>query len=252
MDSPVLGRASVAATTEPILRSEGSAARASWRADGGSSQWFTVRAASAAGVRHRLSGESCQDSFAWRADEERVALAVADGLSTVLGSAEASERAAMAAVEVALRAGLAEAFDAANEAAEGWGATTLLIALIEEGGTVALGRVGDSSAFLVNADGRWTELFSAGDDEAVRTETNALPSDVLSFEETDASIEPGQALVLATDGVADPWRDGPATVAPALAAALTEPPPPLELVRLADFSRQGCHDDRTLLCLWPR
>jgi hypothetical protein len=41
-------------------------------------------------------------------------------------------------------------------------------------------------------------------------------------------------------------------VAPALAAALTEPPTPLELVRLADFSRQGCHDDRTLLALWLR
>jgi hypothetical protein len=56
--------------------------------------------------------------------------------------------------------------------------------------------------------------------------------------------------VLATDGIADPWRDGPATVAPVLAAALAHPPPALELAQLSDFSRQGCHDDRTMLGVW--
>jgi serine/threonine protein phosphatase PrpC len=252
MDSPVLGRASPAATTEPLLRPAGDASLASWRADGGSSPWFTVRAASVAGVRHRLSGDPCQDSFAWRVDGSRLALAVADGLSTVPGSEEAATRAASVAVEEAVSAGLAGAFQAANAAAEGCGATTLLIAVIDEDGAVALGRVGDSSAFLVDPDGGWIELFSKKDDEVLGTATNAVPTGDLTFEEASARVRPGQALVLASDGVADPWRDGPTTVAPALAEALSEPPAPLELVRLADFSRQGCHDDRTLLALWIR
>jgi serine/threonine protein phosphatase PrpC len=211
-----------------------------------------VRAASVAGVRHRLSGDPCQDSFAWCVDGSRMAVAVADGLSTVRGSEEAAARAASVAVYGAVHADLADAFQAANTEVEGFGATTLLIAVIADHGGVQLGRVGDSSAFVVNADGSWTELFSIEDDEVVGTATNAIPTGDLSFEETATQIYPGQALVLATDGIADPWRDGPTTVAPALAEALTELPAPLELARLADFSRQGCHDDRTLLALWIR
>ena len=65
-------------------------------------------------------------------------------------------------------------------------------------------------------------------------------------------LSTGDALVLVTDGVADPLRDGPETVAPALAGALGEPPDAVALVGLVDFSRQGCHDDRTLLGVWRR
>jgi hypothetical protein len=39
-------------------------------------------------------------------------------------------------------------------------------------------------------------------------------------------------------------------VAPALAAAFAAHPTPLELARLASFSRQGCHDDRTIVLFW--
>lgn len=63
-------------------------------------------------------------------------------------------------------------------------------------------------------------------------------------------LSSGDALVLVTDGVADPLRDGPETVAPALAGALGQPPGALSLIGLVDFSRQGCHDDRTLLGVW--
>jgi hypothetical protein len=56
--------------------------------------------------------------------------------------------------------------------------------------------------------------------------------------------------VLVTDGVGDPLRDGPGTVGPGLADGLAEPPHPLALAGLVDFSRQGCHDDRTLAAIW--
>ena len=64
----------------------------------------------------------------------------------------------------------------------------------------------------------------------------------------------GAALVLVTDGVAEPLRDGPTTVAPQLAELLRGGPAgtltPLELARAADFSRRGAHDDRTVLAAW--
>ncbi len=62
--------------------------------------------------------------------------------------------------------------------------------------------------------------------------------------------------MLVTDGTANPLRDGPTTVAPALAAVLRGGPAgelsPLALAAAADFSRRGCQDDRTILVAWPR
>jgi hypothetical protein len=144
---------------------------------------------------------------------------------------------------------------AANEAAAGGGATTLVLAVLAEDGTVDAARVGDSTAFFVTDGGaNWRELFEhpAGADDQVGTETDALPSGALAWESARVCLQPADVLVLVTDGVADPWRDGPSTVAPALARALAGHPGPLELARLVDFSRQGCHDDRTLVSLWMR
>src|SRR5215471_9917388 len=104
MESPVLGRASQAATTEPALRERGDAANASWRADGASSACWTLRAASVTGVRHRLNGDIGEDSYAWCFDGPLIAVAVADGLGSVPGSAGASARAATAAARAAIEA----------------------------------------------------------------------------------------------------------------------------------------------------
>jgi len=88
------------------------------------------------------------------------------------------------------------------------------------------------------------------DDDGIATATAALPADDPQPERATADLGAGEVLVLLTDGVADPWRDGPATVAPALASALAGRPDPLDLARLVDFSRLGCHDDRTLVAVW--
>jgi len=140
--------------------------------------------------------------------------------------------------------------------------TTLVVALVSasEGRTeVALARVGDSSAFaLAGAD--WDELFSdRAEDELRGSVIGVLPLGSRGggdrIETTSVALPAGAALVLLTDGVADPLRDGPGTVAPALAevlsggrsGALT----PLALADAADFSRRGCQDDRTVLAVWP-
>ena len=253
---PVLGRESTAAFSEPTLPSAGDAGSSSLRAEGGSTPDWVVRAASVAGVRHRLAGEPCEDSFAWSHSEGVVCLAVADGVGSIEGSEGAARRAARAGVDAARReAGrhrdaLAGAVAAANEAAEGGGATTLVLAVLRADGPVELARVGDSTAFVVSPGGRWREVFEDPDEDRVGGETDALPCASPSPERAVCQLAAGEVLVLATDGLADPWRDGPTTVAPHLASALAAGPPALELARLAGFSRHGCHDDRTVVCAW--
>jgi serine/threonine protein phosphatase PrpC len=249
-DGPLIfGRPSPAAEQQGPLRPAGEPALAAYRADGGDAPWVAVRAATVAGVRHRLAGQPGEDSYAWAVGEVCV-VAVADGLGGVSGSGPTSARAASAAVGAALEGGVDAGVAAANRASNGGGATTLLLAIVGQDGRVEMARVGDSTAFLVSDGGAsWTELFSPADDDGVVTATAALPGP-LELERAEVSVSVDDVLVLATDGVADPWRDGPTTVAPALAAALAGRPRPLELIRLADFSRQGCHDDRTLLAAW--
>ena len=276
---PVLGRPSPAAAETAALPISGDAASAAYRADGGDAGWCAVRLASVAGVRHRLAGEPGQDSFAWRLSDQTVALAVADGLGRVPGSGGAAARAAAAAAEAAAlearpdpeagRAGAAGglpaagagvvltarnrvemALAAAEVAAGGGGATTLLVAVLDPGGRGWLARVGDSAAFVIREGGAsWYEVFAPPDDERDVAVTAALPVQ-RDAEWGRVELGPADVLVLATDGVADPWRDGPTTVAPALAAAAAAHPAPLELIRLAGFSRQGCHDDRTIVLFW--
>ena len=94
----MFGRPSPAAAAEPMLRPVGGAAGASWRAEGGSTGWCTLRAASVAGVRHRLAGQGPEDSFAWAVEAERLVVAVADGVGSVTESAGTAERACLAAV----------------------------------------------------------------------------------------------------------------------------------------------------------
>jgi serine/threonine protein phosphatase PrpC len=290
-DSPVLGRPSPAAAETAPLRPDGDACSAAFRADGGDTDWCAVRAASVAGVRHRLAGEAGQDSFAWKLSGAVLALAVTDGLGTVPGSEGAAARAAAAAVTAAVAvdsvpatagadahsagagpdadsvaaggaggtqrgsgAGtvedrVARALAAADAAARGGGATTLLLAVLEPDGRGCVARVGDSTAFLVRGGESWEEVFVPPEDDRDATVTAALPG---PYAAEWAGVEVGatDVLVLATDGVADPWRDGPTTVAPVLVEAVAAHPGPLELARLAGFSRQGCHDDRTMALLW--
>jgi hypothetical protein len=210
-----------------------------------------------AGVRHRLAGLRSDDSFAWARSGARVVVAVADGLGSVAGSAETSRRCSQAAVLAALdvddpadaaRAGVV----AANQAAGADGASTLVVAVVEQDGKVALARVGDSSAFVIEPGPDWAELFPGPDPDRPGTATPALPDPDPLIETACAQLGEATVLVLATDGVADPWRDGPTTVAPSLAEAILDRPSALDLLAVTDFSRQGCHDDRTLLCIWLR
>lgn len=266
---PELGRPSMAADAPAWLRTDGHGAAAAYRADGGDGPSWSLRAASVAGPSHRLAGRANEDAYAWAQAGGALAVAVADGVGATTGSAAASAAAVSAATAV-VAAVLEEmqeeeaeeplgedlgvdAVGAANQAvAAVGGATTLVLAVLDAAGRGWAARVGDSTALVLVA-GEWRELWPGpADDGAVATATAALPSADPVVETAEVTVPEGGVLVLATDGLADPLRDGPTTVAPALAEALAEPPAPLSLALVADFSRQGCLDDRTLLAVWPR
>lgn len=247
---PVLGRPSPAAGIEARLRDGGEAGSAGWRAEAASTERFRLRAASVVGIRHRLSGEGPEDAFAWALGSEIVVAAIADGVGSLPDSAGAAERACRAATAAGLDTGSpVAAVDAANRAAAGGGATTIVVAELRASGELRVVRVGDSTAFLVFADATWQELFEPPDPERVDASTHALPSGAPAVEELRVRLDPGAVVLLATDGVADPWRDGPTTVAPALIETILRDPGPIELLAAADFARQGCHDDRTIVTL---
>ncbi len=258
-EHPGFGRPSAASATEPVLAASGDAGVAGWRAEAASTDWCSLRAASVVGVRHRLAGRRSDDCFAWGHDGSRLAVAVADGLGSVSDSCHAAARASLAAVNAAVAcpgddpaAAAGAGISAANLAAEGGGATTLVIAVFDRPGGGVVARVGDSTAFMVDQDGSWQELFDGPDPDRAGSATSALPAEAPGPEVVPAVLREGSVVVLATDGVADPWRDGPSTVAPSMAQAVVSKPSALELLGVADFSRHGCHDDRTVVCLWRR
>lgn len=276
---PAWGEPSTASESPVPLRATASAGDACYRADGGWSPQFVVMAASVAGVAHRLAGRRGEDAYAWAqaAGPGRLAVAIADGVSTAGRGGEGADVAVRAACgyllagesddwgekecEAAVRAAGEEVARVGGPVAAEL-STTLVVALLSVAAgsaEVSLARVGDSSAFLLDGT-HWRELFPDQDDEDFR----GLPVEVLPLREgagpavieiSSVAMAPGSALVLLTDGVADPLREGPATVAPALAEVLQDGPTgglsPLDLANAADFSRRGCLDDRTIVAAWP-
>ncbi|HUB69647.1 MAG TPA: protein phosphatase 2C domain-containing protein [Acidimicrobiales bacterium] len=292
---PVWGEPSSANQLPVPLRALAAAPDAAYRAEGGASGHFRVMAASVAGVSHRLAGKRCEDAYGWaNPAPDRLALVVADGVSTAGRGGEGADLAVRAALRALSRdgegwgemAGLA-AIRAADEEVTAAGgdaaaelSTTLVVALVEVspgGCVVSVSRVGDSTAFTMGADGQWEEVFGPAGFSVPGDGGEGLKSTLVSVlplasrmgaassrahrggvpagvDTSVARLEPGGAFVLQSDGVADPLRDGPNTVAPALAELLWRAGrgevTPLELAQAADFSRRGAHDDRTLLAAW--
>ncbi len=279
---PVWGAPSPAMGAPVPVRARAGAPVANYRADGGQSADFVVIAASVAGSAHRLGGGRCEDSYGWvKPGPGRLGLIVADGVSTAGRGGEGADLAVEAAARflsgcedwgqaecrgTARRASdqLVSAAGASTAGAAAELSTTLVVALLTAragGADAVLGRVGDSTAFSLDG-GVWQEVFLAPEND----DLHHMVTDVLPWagpgesgprvETASVELPRGAALVLVTDGIANPLRDGPTTVAPALADVLAAGPAgklsPLALAAAADFSRRGCQDDRTIVVAWPR
>lgn len=119
---------------------------------------------------------------------------------------------------------------------------------------VWLTRIGDSSGWIIGADGVWRALGEVKNDGAVIAEsvTSGLP--FLPDDEppvTATTVGPGEVFVLMTDGIGDPLGGGRGEVGQALAALWKTPPNPIHFAAQLDFARRTFDDDRTAVAVWP-
>jgi serine/threonine protein phosphatase PrpC len=252
--------------------------------------WTHVRGASIRGLRHRHDGTVRQDEYCFRqtVDDRYLIVAVADGVSAGSLSHEAATVAARFGCEVVgdwlasrgpdeipwehLLKTLSDLVEKRGRAVLGkrgvdvgtWTAsdlaaelaTTLVLAVIDlrpDDGSyrVRMVRVGDSSAWVCHASGRWECLHGIKNDgaEIASSDTAALPM-VTSFESTPHRVAAGDLLVLMTDGVGDPLGDGDNDLGRFLAEVWAAPPSVLAFGAQVDFARKSFDDDRTAVAIW--
>ncbi|GLW09193.1 hypothetical protein Misp01_43220 [Microtetraspora sp. NBRC 13810] len=240
--------------------------------DGGQAGSVTVRAGWAAAERRRPV-DNCNDSVTvWSDPEETVVvLAVADGV----GAGESAGRAARAATALAARAfhhhwhnagrrdlenvvrsaigdldaSLRQQGSRSGSLDPGYRTTVVLAAVpavVQPGGSVraAVGRVGDSMAWLVRPGGL-EPVFGARDPAGG---TPALPGHYQLLESRSLVLSDGEVLALTTDGLA---AGGPEErAAPYLADMWAAPPAPLEFLRTLTVRRNDRDDDRAAAVAW--
>jgi hypothetical protein len=256
--------------------------------DGWSTEAITVRGVSQRGHLHRYNGAPRQDDFAaHHLPDGRVIVLVADGVSGApqshLGASAAIKQAAEW-LHTQLPGDLADTDWTALIKSTAWAltertqtllglpdpdpvraeeqlATTLVCAVIEPTPTGTLRAhlvgVGDSSAWLLLASGRFVELLGAKAVTAEGMSTSAVaglprvPADVVPVV---VEITPGEVLVIGTDGIGDPLGGGQGGVGNLLREVLTGRGTPslIEFAHAVDFSRETFDDDRTLVAIWPR
>jgi serine/threonine protein phosphatase PrpC len=265
-----------------VLLPPGDPYRADTLADGGRAFGLELRAASVRGMLKRYTGTPRQDDICLRLHEPTRTLiaAVADGVSDVpradMAAALAARQAA-AVVAHQLDGGAGEldwrdVFDQAAwalieehrrhsgdqeagvEEAVGSLATTLVVAAVtaEDGSArVQLAAAGDSPGLMLRGDQFRVVMAEPEDgDGLLGGGVQALPRIPRGPVQSSCTLEPGEMLLLCTDGLAVPLGDGRGEVGRVLARELARPPDPIDFARLLDFSRATYDDDRSLVAVW--
>lgn len=250
---------------------------------------FEVRACSTRGASHRHAGVPRQDAYCLATNDDWVALCVADGVSQGRHSQVAAETASRAACKLVLEAAggeqdwtalanrvsrriveearyrrlvdvgaiedLAEQVRAVRQILS----TTLVVALVARTAAASgaypctlVVLAGDSGAYLLREQA--FSVLAGGKDldpnRVADSSVHPLPGPtrptVLEME-----LEPGQALLLTSDGVGDALGDGTGDVGSVLAGRWTAPPTAAQLLVDVNFLRRSYDDDRTVVGLWP-
>jgi serine/threonine protein phosphatase PrpC len=228
--------------------------------DGIAAGGYRVAGASMIGASHLRSGQPRQDAYNFMLGESgRLYVAVADGL----GSKPYSQLGAHLFVEsVLIAAARAEDDDpsplltAASERMEEVIAKTYGLDPKTAGcvGAVAVfsasgcrvARVGDVSAFTIDADG-FTERFPA-DGGPLNLVSACMPYEKEEDIEV-AELDPAPVVVLGTDGLANDLRTS-GTLREWLAGRWRVPHLPFAIGDTLRYRRQGSHDDRTAVVVW--
>ena len=250
-------------------------------ADAGQLGPFWVAAASLAGLGHLHHGRTGQDSFSFALTDDQAALVVgvADGLGSRPDTAQigAVVAARLLCHELARHhtdvvldpsSGVVdEAVRAVNgqltqicrrlvrELCAGDLATTIVVCVVPTDPLDCrrvLVRVGDCAAFVLS-DGHFVPVFVRDGGPLNRVSsvlpvsgdsTTALRAEISRLDARDG------AVVLVTDGVAEDIHDSP-TVRAWLAERWSEPCSLTSFIDALRYRRQGSHDDRTALIVWP-
>lgn len=253
--------------------------------DGWSTGKVTVRGASLRGHAHRYYGQPRQDDFVVHVlPTGRVVVAVADGVGNCVhahvgatsavryvphwvqayaaevGSAidwdELIRGAAWTIVEQAKTTlGLEEPDRAA--AARDF-STTLVVAIVDPrddgSADVRITDVGDSGAWVLSRGGFESLIAGKSADEGGITSSavSGLPRVPQTLQVRSVVLEPGEVLLVGTDGIGDPLGSGEGGVGNLFKDVLgVGVPSLLEFANAADFSRETFDDDRTLVAVWP-
>jgi serine/threonine protein phosphatase PrpC len=251
---------------------------------------FEIRACATRGLSHRHNGTPRQDSFAIAVDDQRVVLAVADGVSQGPWSHVAAETGARAACKLVLdhagRDGIdwsvisrrvsmriveeaeyrrhveppdqLDDYDARIARCRAVMSSTLVVATISRlaNGSDAFDvdlavLAGDSGAYVIDADGIRLAVGGKADGDSPVTSSAVRPlPGPVSPETTAVSLEEGQALVLVSDGLGDPIGDGAGEVGQELAKRWLTPPTIDKFLLDVNFYRRSFDDDRTAVGLW--
>lgn len=246
--------------------------------DGAQVGRLTVRAASVRGDSHNWEGSCRQDSMTVTRvgprEAELLLLAVADGVGSAAHSHEGSyhvtrhaavhldreaeniHAALIARDESELRA-------IANKAIAGAvsdlrigqeHATTLHILLVPVDAAIrerVVFSVGDGGLFVLR-DRQWHHASPVDEGSLLDTRTEALPHAYRSVKAKLLYSEPGQVLLLGTDGITNPLTQKDPGFAQHLAQAWGGPQVP----SLSDFlwhaqtRVKSYDDDRTVICMW--
>jgi serine/threonine protein phosphatase PrpC len=225
-------------------------------ADGVALGRFHVSAASQIGVAHSAQGSVRQDAYGFTlTTQDRLVVAIADGLgsrpNSQVGAAHFCEGVVLA-TEVTPDASAVDYLrNAARRAAQiaeyGYALEPDAVSFVGavavvDGDRCEVARIGDVSAFTIDADGEFAELFAV-DGGHVNIVTESLPA--------SGPVEPevgevcGVArLVLATDGLANDLRTSGA-VRSWLGGIWNGLPTAHAMADALRYRRRGSHDDRT-------
>lgn len=250
-----------------------------------------LRGCATRGWSHRHAGTPRQDFFAIQVSDDLLVVAVADGVSAGASSHVAAETAARSACKlvadrwrdgepldwdlISRRVSMrildeaeyrqlvsAPAPDATIDdrlrACVASMATTLVVCAMRRRAThdgyetwLAV-LAGDSGVYKIT-DSRLEPLSGGKDPGSVISSTavRPLPGAVTPTELT-VHLQPGEALLLCTDGIGDPVGDGSGEVGTELAARWSAPPTIDGFLRDVNFYRKTYDDDRTAVGIWIR